>query len=152
MAGLKKRRVLMEDKLKHRTLFYRRAIWDDDEADNGKHDLEKYLKAAHQAFTTTEERTFSYSDGEIQGLRVEPKEGVGLFLHVASYTPNQPTSLVSVPSSVKAKDTNPVPPPERHNYMEGDIFFLVNSNNVVLCLRGAREAVRSEEHTSNSSH
>lgn len=123
-------------KEKFRTLFYRRVAWL-----NGSSDvMQRHLSKAHDSLDSTQKRTFPHGEGEIQGLTVETRKA-GLFFHIASYTPHQPTSLVPFPSKAKSKDTSPEPPPDRHNYLEGDIFFLVSGNNIVLCPSGAHESV-----------
>lgn len=124
------------NKEKSRTLFYRRVAW----INGASGSLEKHLSKVHDSLVTTHDRTFPHGDGEIQGLTVEKRKN-GLFFHLASYTPHQPTSLVPFPSKAKSKDTSPEPPPDKHNYLEGDIFFLVNGNHLVLCPSGARESV-----------
>jgi hypothetical protein len=123
-------------KERSRTLFYRRVAWINGASDS----LEKHLSKAHDTLVSTHDRTFTHGDGEIQGLIVE-KRNKGLFVHLASYTPHQPTSLVPFPSRAKSEDTSPEPPPDKHNYLEGDIFFLVSGNHLVLCPSGARESV-----------
>ena len=126
-----------KDKRKTRTIFYRRVAWIDGKANIS---LETHLKKAHESLQTTHDRTFPHADGEIQGLIVDPLNE-GLFFHLALYTPHQPTSLVPFPSKAKSKATSPKPPPEQHNYMDGDIFFIVSGNHIVLCPSGARESV-----------
>ena len=126
-----------KEKMKVRTVFYRRVAWIDEQANDS---LEEYLKRAHNSLQTTSDRTFPYSDGEIQGLIVEPSKE-GLFFHLALYTPHQPTSLVPFPSKAKSKEISPKSPPKKHNYMEGDIFFIISRNHIVLCPSGARESV-----------
>ena len=128
---------MARDKTKTRTIFYRRVAWVDGKANNS---LEKHLKKAHDSLQTTHERTFPHADGEVQGLIVEPRNE-GLFFHLALYTPHQPTSLVPFPSKAKSKETTPKSPPDEHNYMDGDIFFIVSKNHIVLCPSGARESV-----------
>lgn len=123
-------------KSKSRTLFYRRVDWV-----NGKGDsLEKYLSKAHNSLNTTSDRTFQHSDGEIQGLAIQHGDS-GILVHLAFYTPKQHSSLVPVPSKAKSKNTSSIAPPEKHNYLDGDIFFLVKGNHIVLCPSGARESV-----------
>lgn len=119
-----------------RTVFYRRVAWQ-----NGCSGLlGDHLSKAHNSLLTTSDRTFKYGDGEIQGLTFENKNG-DLFFHLAFYTPHQHTSLVPFPSGDKSKDTSPAPPPAEHNYLRGDIFFLVRGNHIVLCPSGARESI-----------
>lgn len=121
---------------KSRTIFYRRVAW----LKGANDSMQNHLAKAHSKLVTTHDRTFTLGDSEIQGLTVETRKN-GLFFHLASYTPHQPTSLVPFPSKAKSKNTSPEPPPDKHNYMEGDIFFLVSANNIVLCPSGARESV-----------
>lgn len=116
-------------------MFYRRASWLD-----GPGNIQKHLKAAHVTLTSTDSRTFVHGEGEIQGLAFSEKDNYLLF-HVAYYVPHQPTSLVPFPSKAKSKETSQQPPPDEHNYMEGDIFFLVRENHLVLCPSGASESV-----------
>jgi hypothetical protein len=123
-------------KEKSRTLFYRRVVW----LNGASGSLQKHLSKAHDTLVTTHDRTFPHRDGEIQGLTVE-KRNSGLFVHLAYYTPHQATSLVPSPSKAKSKDTSPEPPPNKHEYLEGDIFFLVAGNHLVLCPSGTRESV-----------
>jgi len=124
---------------KNRTLFYRRVVWHDD---SGK-TMENLLISAHLKLETTEDRTFNYNDYEIQGMKIEHKDAIGLFCHVSSYIPGQKRSVVPHPSP--AKETVPLTqdPPHKHNFMEGDIFFLINGNHIVLCPSGVRETIAS---------
>ncbi|MDI6797861.1 MAG: hypothetical protein QMD09_13000, partial [Desulfatibacillaceae bacterium] len=121
---------------KLRTLFYRRVVW----LNGASGSLQKHLSKAHDTLVTTHDRTFTHGDGEIQGLAVEKKNS-GLFVHLAYYTPHQPTSIVPFPSSAQSKDISPKPPPYDHEYLKGDIFFLVAGNHLVLCPSGIRESV-----------
>ncbi len=123
-------------KEKSRTLFYRRVAWTD-----GNHQkIQKHLTNLHKTLSGTIDRTFPHSDGEIQGLHIEERSSI-LYFHIASYVPHQPTSIVPFPSKAKSKDTSQEPPPDKHNFMEGDIFFAVKNNHIVLCPSGANESV-----------
>lgn len=102
--------------------------------------MESRLRIAHESLTSTAQRTFSYGDGELQGLAWDSRP-FGLCVHVASYVPHQPTSLVPFPSRAKIKDTSTEPPPADHNYLEGDLFFVLSKNDLVICPSGARESV-----------
>lgn len=120
---------------KQRTMFYRRAAWIVGKGGN----LEKELKAAHENLSSTAERTFPHNEGEMQGLSFESSDQ-GFCMHIASYVPHQATSLVPFPSRAPAKNTTPQSPPDKHNYLEGDIFVVVRGNHIVLCPSGARES------------
>lgn len=126
----------MKQSIKKRTMFYRRAIWLKDE----HRTLEGLLVEAHKSLENTKDRTFSYGDGEIQGLSIGSSSH-GLSCHVAYYIPEQPTSLVPVPSDDKLIDTIQQNPPRGKNFMEGDIFFVIKGNHVVLCPSDVRESV-----------
>lgn len=133
----KTEKTTKKENTKNRTLFYRRVVWYDEHPK----DLESLLMSAHQILTTTEKRTFSHNDVEIQGMKIKHDDKVGFFCHVASYIPGQQTSLIPAPSAVKENDPLPQSPPIKHNFMEGDIFFLVNGDHIVLCPSGVRETI-----------
>lgn len=120
-----------------RTLTYRRAIWTSRTA-NRK--LEDYVRLIHQRLKTTETRTFEYSEGQIQGLAWQPRNGLVL-VHVAQYVPRGSTSLVPLPSTEPASDTRELAPPGNTNFLRGDIMFLVAGDHLLMCPSGAREAV-----------
>ncbi len=122
-------------KTRQRTLFYRRTAWL-----NRQEDLENLLKRAHDNLPHTEDRTFDYNEGQIQGLCIDPRSA-GLFCHVGYYIPKQPASLIPVPSKVKMEDTAPQNPPAKHDFLQGDIFFLVSENHLVLCPSSLHEHV-----------
>jgi hypothetical protein len=64
----------------------------------------------------------------------------GLLIHIAYYTPDQPASLVPVPSPTKSVlNTAAKDPPDGHNFMEGDLFLLIKDNDVILCPSNLRE-------------
>jgi hypothetical protein len=124
-------------KTKNRTLFYRRVIWDG----KATSDLQKLFAKAHSILKTTEQRTFQYNDIEIQGLKIKHNHDKGSLCHIASYFRGQPTSLVPDPSDKEETNTLVRNPPSKHNFMEGDIFFLLNGNHIVLCPSGVRESI-----------
>jgi len=117
-------------------MFYRRVAW----STGARGNLERHLRDAHNELRTTQQRTFAYGNGELQGLAWEPKQ-FGLCVHIASYVPRQPTSLVPLPSKARSRDTSQELPPPDHNFLEGDIFFVLSGNHLVLCPSGARESV-----------
>lgn len=122
-------------KKRSRTLTYRRIHW----FEGQKQTMQGKIESAHQALTSTQDRTFQHGDGEIQGIRVEKRAG-SLLIHLTEYTPHQPTSLVPFPSQVPVSETSERAPPRKHHYLEGDIFFLLRGNHFILCPSGARES------------
>lgn len=123
-------------KIRNRTLTYRRVSWLDGAADS----MQRKLSQAHQRLQSTQARTFQHGDGEIQGIKIKAQDNA-LLIHLTEYTPHQPTSLVPFASSAQSSETSEKAPPKEHHYLEGDIFFLVRGNHVILCPSGARESV-----------
>ncbi len=125
--------------VKVKRLFYRRATWTNQEKDT----LESTLKICHENFKTTSQRTFKGLYGsEIQCARYLPKDKVGLFFQIASYVPGQSTTAIEESSATSEKsDISEVVAPKGNNFLDGDIFLLVNRNNVILLQSGVRENV-----------
>jgi len=131
----------MSDSKKQRKLIYRRAAWINDDFTIP---LQVYVEKAHTVLDTIEKRTFQHGPMEMQGLRFKQIENTGIFLHVASYFPKAPTSIVPDPSPSHHADVNTSAPPKGNNYMEGDIMFLVSGNDLILCPCGVRENIARE--------
>ncbi len=121
-----------------RTLTYRRAVWSRREANQN---LESHVRLIHQRLQSTQDRTFSYAEGEISGLTWVERQNV-ILVHVAQYVPRESTSLVPLPSTTdRSSNTIELPPPGNTNFLRGDIMFLVAGDHIVFCPSGAREAV-----------
>lgn len=124
---------------REKTLYYRRFQWLNAES-KSQCTLEELLREAHSELDSSVKRVLEYGDGSLQGMDCQQNRSQ-LLLHVASYTPNQPASLVPLPSEVtNILNTTDQPPPHGHNFMEGDIFILVSRNQVILCPCGLRES------------
>src|SRR5947207_1470496 len=118
---------------RQRKMYYRRTAWL-----NNQNNLEALLVDAHKHLPHTEDRTFDHSEGSIEGLYVEERSG-GLFFHVGYFIPKQAASLISLPSKTKTEKATIQHPPATKNYLQGDIFFLVKADHLVLCPNGLRE-------------
>ena len=121
---------------KSKKLYYRRATWEK----QGKTTLEELLNEVHDMLATVGERTFQTSNGEIKGARIHPTDK-GLLMQIAAYAPGEPTSTINKIKNAKAAAITAEPAPEGKDYLDGDIFVLVNGNHVILCPSGARESV-----------
>ncbi len=77
----------------------------------------------------------------MRGANFQSESGQGLFLHVASYVPNQPTSTIAKNPRLKKSKIYAEPAPDGEDYLNGDIFVLIKNNHVILCPSGARESV-----------
>jgi hypothetical protein len=124
---------------KAKRLFYRRASW----TDQNKETLEKLLKISHDKFKSTFDRKFEGLYGnEIKCARYVIKKNVGLFFQIASSIPGRATSAIDKPSSATINsDITEINAPEGKDFLDGDVFLLVQGNNVILIQSGARENV-----------
>jgi hypothetical protein len=125
-------------KIRTKRLYYRRATWQDQKQSSPT--LEVLLKNAHEVFKTTAERTFSGTESrEIIGANYNYNKHYGVFLHVASYIPDQPTSTILKPSQNATSKIEEEPAPAGKNYLGGDVFLLIHKNDVIICQSGLRE-------------
>lgn len=125
--------------VKVKRLFYRRATW----TNQKKSTLENILTTCHNNYKTTSERTFKGPYGtQIHCAKYTPKDKVGLLFQIASYVPGQSTTAIEESSVTSDKsDISEVIAPSGNNFLDGDIFLLVNGNNVILLQSGVRENV-----------
>ena len=127
-------------KIKRKRLNYRRAIWEGDVSMN----LEKELRSAHDIYNTVAKRKFGYSGGEeIKCARYDDSNAELILLQIAAYAPNQPTSTISKNNRAKSATIAIEPAPNGKDYLDGDIFILVQGNHVILCPSGVQESVAS---------
>ena len=119
---------------KSRRLSYRRAIW------TRSHDksLQQLLDEAHNKYKATQDRVFDYGDGKIQGMSFS-KRDVYSCGHISSYVPNQPACLVPDASPAIDLDTSTREPPQGHSYLDGDIFYVVKEDDLIVCTSSLRE-------------
>lgn len=124
---------------KNRKLFYRRATSEGLK----KETLENLLKTAHDVYPSTSQRTYSMGTNgvEFHGANYKYKEKTGFFIHIVTYVPDQPTSILTKPSSQTSTSIEVSPAPTGKDYLEGDIFLLINKNDIVICQSGARENI-----------
>jgi hypothetical protein len=122
---------------KLRTMYYRRAHW---LGVNNVENLQTLVDRIHHRLNTTQSRTLLHKDGQLQGINISHRGRPRCSLiHVAYYVPRQPTSLVPDPAPIANGNTVERAPPDRHSFMDGDIFLLLRENDIVLCNSGARE-------------
>ena len=120
-------------KTKQKTMFYKRICWI-----NVAYDMENLMKEAHTALTTTAQRAFEYNDGHIQGSSFETRSN-GFLCHVAFFVHTQQASLIPIPSDDKTTETFLLAPPDNKNYLQGDVFFLIKNNHIIVCTSGLAE-------------
>lgn len=125
---------------KLRTMYYRRANWLG--VNDNPSSLQELVDRTHHRLNTTQSRTFSYHDGQIQAINVTHRGRTRCsLLHITYYVPKQPVSLVPDPAPVSVSNTVERQPPNQHSFMNGDVFVLLRENDAVICNSGAREGV-----------
>lgn len=121
---------------KNKKFYYRRAKWDAQE----KITLEDILVDAHEQLETVGKRSFSVSSGsEIRGAAF--KVDGGLYLQIASYVPDEPTSIIDKSKRSKQSAVSAQTAPEGKDYIDGDVFVYIKGDHVILCPSGVREQV-----------
>lgn len=128
----------MSDDRKQKTLSYRRAAW---LTDDRPASLEECLVRAHAALPSTAARTFSYGRGQIQGAKFRHRPGVGFFLHVSQFVPDQHAAVVAKPSASTEGAVRTLPPPATDDYVDGDVMAMVSGDHLVFCPHHAHESV-----------
>ena len=128
----------MADK-RTKTISYRRALW---LTVAGKEQtLEKFMLEALKKLSTVEQRQFRRGDGQIIQCIGHLVADSGCFLHVASETPGDHASTLPTEGLNKdGIDVDTSPPPDKREYMDGDIFAYVKGNSVCICSTGLRDA------------
>ncbi|HBP1408684.1 TPA: hypothetical protein L5T47_006433, partial [Pseudomonas aeruginosa] len=127
-----------KEKTKKRPFYYRRAKWDEM---NKEPSLEKILTICHEELSTVGDRTFLSGEGEIRGADADPRPGEGLFLHIASYVPDEQTTTIEKSKRVKRSKLHAEAASAGRDFLSGDIFALVKDNHLILCPSGVRESV-----------
>lgn len=127
-----------------RTLSYRRAIWLDVliEGEN----LEEFCKKALRKRNQIGNRRLVRAGGQrlFCNQHYTPRSG-GIFLHLVADTPGDHASVVSTLDDDKdLSEVRTARPPANREYLDGDIFLLVNGDNVCLCATALREAAAVE--------
>lgn len=128
----------VEEKTKKRPFYYRRAKWD--EQKKGK-SLQALLEACHEVLPTVGDRTFTAGEGELRGADVDVRPGEGVFLHIASYVPNEQTTTIEKSKRAKRSKLHAETASEGRDFLGGDVFVLVRDNHLILCPSGVRETV-----------
>jgi hypothetical protein len=127
---------------KVRPLSYRRAVWFA-ASSHGK-DLQTLLKEALDAFPNIEDTRIARGD-QILEVRHKIKEATAFssgsvtLIHVAAYTPKDFASLVPMKLGPEDADLTAMPPPEGHEFLDGDVMALLSGNDVCICVSGATE-------------
>jgi hypothetical protein len=121
---------------KNKKFYYRRAKWDD----QGQQSLESILIEAHQILDNVGKRTFKVSSGaEIRGASF--KDDNGLYLQIASYVPDESTSIIDKSKQAKQSNVTAQTAPDGKDYLDGEVFVYIKGNQVILCPSGVRENV-----------
>lgn len=127
----------MDTRLRH--LNYRRAIHLTDSSRS--QNLESDLHKAHKKLRSVGDRQVITPGGEVlEGRQFRYTSGVGVFLHIAGYTPKEPASIVPHQNDKDNAPVDTAPPPTGTDFMDGDMMALVRGNNIVVCVNNLHEA------------
>lgn len=129
---------MVDDTKKKKTLSYRRAVYFGTEP--GMKTLEQYLKIAHSKFKTIKQRTIKlHGYPVIECRNYKSDDGVGIFMHLASYNPGEEASIVRRAENDSSSDVETILPPNDAEFMDGDMMVFVSKNNVILCATNVHE-------------
>jgi len=124
----------MDERLK--TLSYRRVqfLVETDKT------LESYLAEAHKRLPNIENRTIADDGSLVLECRdFVHKQGVGVFLHIAAYTPGEHASVVPRLKGVPSGALQTAAPPDGCEFMDGDTMAFVAGDHVILCSSSLHE-------------
>ena len=129
---------MADDKRKKKTLSYRRAVYFGTEP--GMKTLEQYLAIAHSKLTTIKQRTIKIQSYPVIECRnYKPSDGLGIFMHLASYNPGEQASIVRHVGDDIESDVETTAPPKDTEFMDGDMMVLVADNHVLICATNVHE-------------
>ena len=97
-----------------------------------QHSLEHYLALAHDALPLVHQRTFPLGNQEIKGCHAEQLPS-GCYAHVTVVTPGEAATTVPDEQDTPHVDLQQIPPPEKSNYMDGDMCFFLKGNHLLFC-------------------
>lgn|GEM_PF-1250503 len=123
---------------KKRPFYYRRAKWDGQKEDKT---LQAILEECHDNMPTVGERTFQSGEGELRGADAERKAGVGFFLHIASYVPDERATTIDKARTSRRSNLYTETAADGREFLNGDIFILIKDNHLILCPSGVRESI-----------
>lgn len=128
--------VIKNSQHKDKKFYYRRARWDN----QGKDTLEKILTDAHEKLDTVGKRSFPIGSGaEVRGADFAVDGG--LYLQIASYVPDEATSIIDKSKRAKKSSVTAYGAPEGKDYLNGEVFAYINGNHVIICPSGVRENI-----------
>lgn len=121
---------------KQKTLGYRRAEF----LTKVDKTLEQYLAEAHTKLADISQRRINLPGYPIlQCLQHLHQDNLGVFIHIAAYTPGEKASVVPALRGVASGEVETAPPPEHCEFMDGDIMALIVGNDVLLCSTNLHE-------------
>jgi hypothetical protein len=102
--------------------------------------LEEYLAEAHTKLPNIAKRRVVIPGHPVlECRRHQTQASLGVLLHIAAYTPGEHASVVPMTSGTQTADIATTPPPDKCEFMDGDIMALVAGNHVLLCSSNLHE-------------
>jgi len=123
-----------------RTLSFRTAVSMDDFTgmDGHNRNLQYILDNLHQRYTTVGERQVEIDGQVLQVRNLETRDGSSM-IHLVAYTPNDEIAVVPDADDVETADLILAEAPDETEFLDGEIMFLINDNNVGICRCGIGE-------------
>lgn len=123
---------MSEDK-KSKTLSYRRSVF---LSPGGTETLQHLITSARKKLGGGYRIPAVDEHPAIEERHYKTETNVGIFLHIAAFTPGEEASIVPHDNN---GDLATTPPPDNSDFMDGDIMALVAGNDVVLCSNSLHE-------------
>jgi len=123
-----------------RTLSFRTAVSMDDFTgmDGHNRNLQYVLDNLHQRYTTVGERQVEIGGQVLQVRNLETRDGSSL-IHLVAYTPDDEIAVVPDADDVETADLILAEAPDETEFLDGEIMFLINGNDVGICRCGIGE-------------
>lgn len=124
-----------------RTLSFRTAVSLNDftSIDGNVRNLQYILDDLHQRFTTVGERQVDIGGQILQVRNLEANNGSSM-IHLVAYTPDDEIAVVPDADDVPVADLILTESPKETEFLDGEIMFLVNGNEVGICRCGIGES------------
>jgi len=123
-----------------RTLSFRTAVSMDDFTgmDGHNRNLQYILDNLHQRYTTVGERQVEIDGQVLQVRNLETRDGSSM-IHLVAYTPDDEIAVVPDADDVETADLILAEAPDETEFLDGEIMFLINGNDVGICRCGIGE-------------
>jgi len=106
--------------------------------DGHNRNLQYILDNLHQRYTTVGERQVEIDGQVLQVRNLETRDGSSM-IHLVAYTPDDEIAVVPDADDVETADLILAEAPDETEFLDGEIMFLINGNDVGICRCGIGE-------------